>query len=233
MKEDEFVIEKIGQFQVVRDDLHKGGTKRRALKKMVNFIKEKEFVYACDYYGHAAYAIALTAQDVGKKVMLFYLSPKIETDIFLKTVALSNVEYTIVDGATTQIEASKEAIAYAEQHGAHFFPIGLDFPEFQDSLTDVVSSAGIEAPEIWCLGGSGTLGRSLKRAYPSIPVHVVSVGTANFNGGDCIVYEAPELFDETAHILPPYPSSLNYDAKTWRFVASQAQDGACIWNVAQ
>jgi hypothetical protein len=227
-----FSIQDFNGFKVVRDDLFEGGTKRRAFSKLIDSIKENELVYACDYYGHAAYAIALTALDAGKTVMLFYLSPKIETEIFKKATSLPNVKYQIVEGAKTQVEASKTAIEYAKQHGAKFLPIGLDFPEFGAKLEEVVKSANIKAPEIWCMGGSGTLGRALQRAYPDIPVNIVSVGTNNFNGGTNTVYSAPEKLDEEAEIKPPYSSSAHYDAKTWRFVLKHAKPGAYIWNVA-
>ncbi len=227
-----FVIEDIQGFRVLRDDLFEGGTKRRALERMIDSIKELELVYACDYYGHAAYAIALTALDAGKKVKLFYLSPKNETDIFKKTTSLQNVRYEVVDGAGTQIEASKAAIEYAKINNAKLFPIGLDFPEFGKELEAIVKSANIEAPEIWCMGGSGTLGRALQKAYPNIPVNIVSVGTANFNGGTNTIYNAPEKLDEKAEIKPPFPSSSHYDAKVWRFVLKHAKPGAFIWNVA-
>lgn len=232
VKEAPFIVEDRDGFKIVRDDLFKGGTKRRAFSRLIDSIKESEFVYAVDYYGHAAYAIALTAQEVGKTVMLFYPSPKRETDIFLKVTSLPNVKYKILEDASTQVEASKTAIDYAEEHGAKFFPIGLDFPEFGIELEKVVKEANIQAPEIWCMGGSGTLGRALQRAYPDIPVNIVSVGTSNFNGGSNTIYKAPEKLDESAEIKPPYPSSPNYDAKTWRFVLEHAKKGAYIWNVA-
>ena len=232
IKEAPFVIEDRDGFKIVRDDLFQGGTKRRAFSRLIDSIKESEFVYAVDYYGHAAYAIALTAQEAGKTVMLFYPSPKRETDIFLKVTSLPNVKYEILEDMSTQVEASKTAIKYAEEYGAKFLPIGLDFPEFGVELEKVVKSANLQAPEIWCMGGSGTLGRALQRAYTDIPVNIVSVGTANFNGGNNIVYKAPEKLDESAEIKPPYPSSPNYDAKTWRFVLEHAKKGACIWNVA-
>lgn len=229
-----FIIEEIEGFYVVRDDAFEGGTKRRAFEKIIHTIDEPELVYACDYYGHAGYAIGLTALEVGKKVQLFYLSPKRETDVFHKATSLKNVEYEIVEGAQTQIEASKKAIEYAEAHGAKFLTIGLDIPHFREELVNVLRSAKLDkATEIWCVGGSGTLARSLKKAYPNIPVNVVSVGTANadFTGIDK-VYEAHETLDEEAEIKPPYASSPNYDAKTWRFIKKHAKKGAYIWNVA-
>lgn len=227
-----FIIEDLQGFKVVRDDLFEGGTKRRAFENLINIIEESELVYAVDYYGHAAYAIALTAQEVGKTVTLFYPAPKKETSIFKKTTSLPNVKYKIVEDATTQIEASHKAIEYASQHHAKFLPIGLDFPEFGAELEKVVRSANIEAPEIWCLGGSGALGRALQRAYPNIPVNIVKLGTKNFNGGDNKIYDAPEKLEDEAEIKPPYNSSPNYDAKVWRFVLENAKTGAFVWNVA-
>ncbi len=229
---EQFIVEEINGFKVVRDDLFPGGTKRRAFKRLINSISESELVYAVDYYGHAAYAIALTAQEVGKKVKLFYLSPKEETDIFIKAVSLPNVTYEIVEGAKTQIDASEKAIEYANQSGSKFLPIGLDFQEFGEKLAEVVKEADITAPEIWVMGWSGALGRALQKAYPNIPVNIVSVGTKNFNGGTNKVYDAPENLHEEALVKPPYPSSLHYDAKTWRFILKHAKPGAYIWNVA-
>lgn len=228
-----FVFEKVKDYIVVRDDMFKGGTKKRAFERIVDTIDEDEFVYACDYYGHAAYAIALTAQTVNKKVKLFYYSPKRETDIFFKTTALDNVSYEIIDEAKTQVEVSKYAKEYATESNARFFTIGLDFLKFNDALFTVVKSAQIKAPEIWCMGGSGSLARSLQKAYPTIPVNVVSVGTSNANfEGVAKVFDAPELLDEEAEVPPPYTSSPNYDAKTWRFVLDKAKPGSVIWNVA-
>jgi len=229
-----FTIQSIEGFYVVRDDLFEGGTKRRAFASLINLIDESELVYAVDYYGHAGYAIGLTALDAGKKVRLFYPYPREETDVFIKATSLPNVTYEIIEEAKTQIEASKKAVQYAEQNKAKFLPIGLDFPEFGKELEKIVKLANIDAdtPEIWCMGGSGTLGRALQRAYPHIPVNIVSVGTANFYGGTNKIYSAPEMLNEEAEILPPYPSSTHYDAKTWRYIKEHAKPGSYVWNVA-
>jgi len=127
---------------------------------------------------------------------------------------------------------SETAKKYANEHGAYFLPIGLDFPELGRELEEVVRSAHLQGPEIWCMGGSGALGRALQRVYPDIPVNIVSVGTKNFNGGSNAVYDAPEELHQEAEHKPPYPSAPHYDAKTWRFVIGHAKPGAVIWNVA-
>ena len=228
-----FIIKDFNGFQIVRDDLFEGGTKRRAFSCLIESIPETELVYACDYFGYAAYAIALTAKQVGKKVTLFYCSPKQETDVFKKTVALSNVSYRIVEDASTQMEAAPYAKEYAKETAAKYLPVGLDFPEFSVELEKVVKEARIQASEICVLGGSSNLGRALKRAYPNIPVNIINLGTADFNSeGIDKVYDAPEKWYEPAQLAPPYPSTPYLDGKVWRFVIEHAKPGACIWNVA-
>lgn len=227
------VIKKEGDFFIVRDDLFPGGTKRRALERMIDRIEEDELVYACDYWGHAAYAIALTVQDTNKKVSLFYPGPQQDTDVFKKVTTLPHVTYIILDEASSQIEAVPFAEKYAESHNAYFFPMGLDFEEFRKELIEVVKGAEIEkAPEIWVLGASGNLARALHVAYPHTPIKVVNQGAPNGNFADMEVYDAPEELYADAEINPPYPSASVYDAKVWRFVQQHAKPGAYVWNVA-
>ncbi len=233
LDEKPFIIQDINGFKIVRDDLFEGGTKRRAFEKIIDSIEEKELVYACDYFGYAAYAIALTAQEIGKSVMLFYCSPKQETEVFKKTIALPNVKYEIVEDALTQMEATVRAKEYARENNAKYLPVGLDFPDFGIELEKVVKAANIQAPEIWVLGGSGNLGRALQRAYPDIPVNLINLGTEDFDAkGIHSVWNAPEKWDEPAEIQPPYPSTPYLDGKVWRFVLEHAKPGACVWNVA-
>src|SRR6185295_15323322 len=56
-------------FQVVRDDLLPGGTKRRALH--VLFDEHTEYVYAGPVYGYAQVALAYAAADACKKATIF------------------------------------------------------------------------------------------------------------------------------------------------------------------
>lgn len=228
-----FVIQECNGFKIVRDDLFEGGTKRRAFNNLIDSISESELVYASDYFGYASYAIALTAQEVGKKVKLFYCSPKNETEVFKKTITLPNVTYEIVKDASTQMEATASALEYAKEHAAGYLPVGLDFPEFSAELQKIVKTANIQAPEIWVLGGSGNLGRALQRAYPDIPVNMINLGTADFNGeGVYNIWNAPEKWNEPAEVKPPYPSTPYLDGKVWRFVLEHAKPGAYVWNVA-
>lgn len=230
-----FTIENIEGFQVVRDDLYPGGTKKRVLENIAHLFPEDIWVYPASYLGAAPYAMALVASELGKKVHL--LLPAGETvepaDTFKKTIQLPNVTTEVVEGAQTQYGTRPRAKEYAEENNARLFPMGFDMPEFREELVEVVKSAEIDAPEIWCIGGSGTLARSLQKAYPDTPVYVASVHAENADfTGVAGVYVTPEAFVEKAEVTPPYPSMQEYDAKVWRFVKEHAKEGACVWNVA-
>lgn len=44
---------------------------------------------------------------------------------------------------------------------------------------------------------------------------------------------ADEAFHEIAQIMHSIPSNLYYDAKLWRFLEKDGQDGDFCWNVAR
>ncbi len=232
LKNNEFVIQEVEGFKVVRDDLYEGGTKKRALEIYMQSVKEDELVYGCDYRGCASYAIALVARDFGKKVKIFFMGPKQETAIFKKVTAFPNVSYEIKENVIDLKDMAKFSKEYAQKNNAKFLPLGLDFIEFQDALTEVVKSAHLGGPEIWVLGGTGNLARAIQKAYPEIPVNVVNLKSVYGDFGNAAqTFDPPESFHEDAQIPPPYPSVPNYDAKVWRFVKEHGRPGAYVWNV--
>lgn len=230
----DFIIQKIEGFFIVRDDLYVGGTKKRAFEKLIEKIPNKEFVYGCDYKGHASYAIALTALEHHRKAHFFFMGPKQETEMFKKVTLLPNVSYEIKEEVTDLKEMAQYTKHYAEKTGAFFLPLGLDFEEFKNSLRDTVAEANIHnAPELWVLGGTGNLARALQAAYPHIPMNVVNLRSVNGDfGNPARVFDAIEEFSQDAELSPPYPTVSNYDAKIWRFVKQYGKPGAYIWNVS-
>jgi hypothetical protein len=220
-------------FLVLRDDLLEGGTKRRVLNDILATIKEDELVYPGHAYGYAGYALSLAALDHGKKVKLFFPSPRVDTEVFLKNISLPNVQFEILEGITRQIDAVDAAKKYAEENNAHLFPVGFNFPEFGDGLVKLAQSLDINPSEVWVLGGSGILSRSLTKAWPQAQVNVTSLGfpQAVFDPKSK-VYLIPEKPEEVAKLPPPYPSAPYYDAKIWQFAKQHGTKGALIWNVA-
>jgi hypothetical protein len=228
-----FEIEDVASYKIVREDRFPGGTKRRAFRRVIESMPEDEFVYAADYFGYAPYAIGLTALEVGKKLKVFYCCPVTETEVFKKATSLPNVSFEIVSDARTQMEAVGEAVKYAAGNGAKFLPVGLGFSEFLAELQNIVAEAKLKTDQIWCVGGSGTLGRALERAYPKAEVNVVSIGTDDFDGREIDkIWLAPEEWNEPAEHHTPYHSSAFLDEKTWRFVCLHARSGAYVWNIA-
>jgi len=136
MKE-EFIIQNIEGFQVLRDDMYPGGTKRRVLRKTIQDFQEVELVYACDYHGCAPYAIGLAAQEANMKVKLFYFSPLDKTEVFEKTTSLPNVTYEIIENTSNQMEIDQIAKEYSKEQGAKHLVVGLGFPKFKEELEKI------------------------------------------------------------------------------------------------
>lgn len=226
------VIMPCERFHVLRDDLLPGGTKRRVLHHLLRSVTEDELVYPGHAGGFAGLALALAAQDHGKRVRLFFPFPLLETDVLRKTIALPNVSYEVIEGAVEQQDVVPAAQAHAEAHRACMYPIGFNMPSFSAGLVSLAKSLPISPQEVWVLGGSGTLARALDIAWPGAVVQTVNLGMPHGSFGDTNVWHAPELPDEQARFPPPYPSAPLYDAKIWRFASVHGIDGALIWNVA-
>jgi hypothetical protein len=226
------LIIKHEDFFVLRDDLLPGGTKRRVLMEILSEIKQQEIVYPSHAYGYGGLALGLAGIDTGKKIHLFFDRTKTDTDIFLQTIKLPNVKFTILEDAKKQLDLTPFAKKYATEHQAHFMPIGFNFPEFSEGLVKLAQSLQILPKEVWVLGGSGTLSRSLQKAWPLAQVNTVSLGFPQGDMGRSKVFNVLEKTEEVANLPPPYPSSLYYDAKIWSFAKKYGSKGSFIWNVA-
>ncbi|MES1197329.1 MAG: hypothetical protein ABUL55_01775 [Pseudomonadota bacterium] len=221
-----------GEFNVVRDDLLEGGTKRRALVKLVPRVEADEVVYASHPYGHGQYALGLACAEFGKACTIFSATSSGRVDVFEKTRALPGVTMKLFDAECTQAQLADAASAYARERKAHFFPVGFDFPAFRAELTRVALDLRVSPSEVWALGGSGSLVRALVEAWPNAAINAVSMGFAHGNMGRAKVYVVPESPAEAALLPPPYPSAREYDAKIWQFVSVYGQPDALVWNVA-
>jgi hypothetical protein len=79
--------------------------------------------------------------------------------------------------------------------------------------------------------------KALHQIWPDTTFLVVQVGKsipeAILEGIHHVLYEAPESFYALAELPPPYSSVRKYDAKVWRFVLANGQNGDWIWNVGK
>ncbi len=214
-------------FLVVRDDLLPGGTKRRAIHAL--FDGRWEYVYASPVYGYAQLALAYAARDHDKQATIFCAKRGVWHEL---TIAANKVGATIHEvehGYLNVVRA--RAREYCEARGAVLLPFGLDDPRFIEALTEVARALPMTPTEVWSVVGSGCLSRALQLAWPSARVYGVRVG-AEPKAGRAVVFQAAEKYEQNARVMPPFPSSRNYDAKMWAVVKQHATPGALIWNVS-
>lgn len=232
------VIETHGRFLVLRDDLIDGGTKRRALGQMLLSMKFNEFVYPATAYGQGQLALAYAGRDAGKKVTLFMAERTdfSKTPLVTEAMEKAGAEYRFVKFPNFLNVVTARAKAYAEtSRNAICLPLGFAMPEFSAALTAVAQNLSIDPPrEVWLVGGTGTLLRSLRAAWPKAQINAVTLGMKNgdMTGADR-VFTAPEKFEQKAKNPPPFPSAPHYDAKVWQFAEKHGRKGALIWNVGR
>ena len=219
-----FVIRQEDGFNILRDDLVVGGTKRRGLYLLLRGLNAETVFYAGTVMGHGALALAHAGRDANKNVNIV-LSAK-ETDPYV--LKLQDAGANVHLSKPLPIETlHAQAIEMAE--GAPVFPPGFATPEFAGSLSGVVAALDVSPyPEIWVASVTGTLARALKKTFPKTMVRTVSVVK---NGAPCD-FTAAEKYHQPAKAPPPYPSCVYTDAKIWRFAKKHAASGALIWNTA-
>lgn len=222
------IVERVGRLLVVRDDLLAGGTKRRALLRVLPTMSAEEFVYASPAYGYAQMALAYACRDLGLRATVFVAK---RGTPHARTAEAHSAGAKIVEvphGYLTNVQA--KARAYATQVGAALMPFGLDEPRFIAALAEEACATGLTPEEVWCAAGSGVLARALQDAWPRATTMAVRVGSEPKLGAARRI-DAPEKYEQSARTPPPFPSCPEYDAKVWQFASVQAISGAVFWNV--
>lgn len=224
-------IEEHSGIGVVRDDLFPGGTKARFIPRL--FDHADEVVYASPAQGGAQYALAFVARELGKRATIFVADRKQPHARQFEAKALGAKVVLVSFGMLSNVQA--RARDYAKEAGATLAPFGMDTPE----AIELISAAAIalkESPdEVWCSAGSGTLCRSLRKAWPKAHHVAVAVGRnippEDVGGSEVIRY--PKPFEHHALTAPPFPSDPHYDAKAWEIATARKRAGRRIvfWNV--
>lgn len=224
-----------GSVTVVRHDKIEGGTKRLALTPLLKGQEGAEFVYASSAYGYAQVALAVACREVGARATIF-TSKRKRLSPYTTQARASGAKVVLVPyGYLTNVRS--KAKAYAQQVGAKLLPFGMDFLQFRERLTEVLTEVREQTGvvnEVWSVAGSGTLTRVLQKVYPEAIFYAIQIGhqVGVKEVGRASVLVAPEKFEGAAKKPPPFASCANYDAKAWRFVNKQAAEGALFWNVA-
>lgn len=224
----EIVIERHGKFNVVRDDLHPGGTKQIVLRNLLPELNAKHFVYVASAFGKGGAALAYTCAELGFDCTLFMARASIQPD-WIADVQSKGTKIIWQDlSPVTKIEP--KAHNHALQSDAQYMPLGFDTARFYEILRDYAQTLPFAPQEIWCPIVSGTMARGLEFAFPDAAIKGVSVVKHHDYTGFGQVFHAPEKFIRGAAIPPPYPSWPYSDAKVWRFAQKHGIDDAVIWN---
>lgn len=223
-------VDEIEGIRVVRDDQVVGGTKRRALERILAEHEATEFIYATPAYGFAQIALAWAAKAVGKRATIVVAGRRIR-HARTQLAAEAGAEIVEVSKGGYLTVVQKRATDLAAERGAYLVPFGMDDPIFIDALAQIALELPGPAPtEVWSVAGSGVLTRALQQAWPEAKFHAVRIGKWP-DAGKALLYDAPEKFEDEAQEPPPFPSCGNYDAKAWRFIKEHASPGALFWNV--
>lgn len=223
------VVERVGRFWVVRDDLLPGGSKVRALAPFMAASPASEFVYAGPGQGYAQVALAVCARALGKRATVFTAARRELHPLTAQSQALGAQVHQVPFGRLSVVRA--RAAAYALAEGAELLPFGLDQQVFIQALA--VCASQIPAPsEVWSVAGSGVLTRALQMAWPGAQAHAVVVGARSCDTGRATRWEYPHAFTAPAAVVAPFPSAQTYDAKGWELMQQRAREGALFWNVA-
>lgn len=222
-------VDEIEGIRVVRDDAVLGGTKRRALDRLVASIDADELVYATPAYGFAQIALAGACRAAGKKATIFVAA---RSERHPRTAAAAALGAEVIEVKAGRLNViQSRARKHCEATGAYQVPFGMDDELFVAAMAEVVGELPGPTPtEVWCVAGSGVLTRALQRAFPDATHHAVQIGRDPDVGG-AMLWKAPEAFEEEATDPPPFPSCTNYDAKAWRFIKEHASPGALFWNL--
>ena len=237
------IIEHDG-IHVVRDDLLEVGTKARAADYLVRNAKQTELVYGSSpATGYAQMSLPFVASKYGKKAVIFMAERALDKlhPYQKKAIDLGADMRWVKMGMLAVTEKRARDYVAENPEDRLLVPIGIRHDTAIGCLIKVARALPIEPGEIWSVGSSGTLTRSLQLAFPNAAVHVVSVGHTMqpTDIGRAVFHKSPYKFDKPVGLLdmPPFPSAPTYDAKGWQpmidwYKTHKRKGDVLFWNVA-
>jgi hypothetical protein len=247
---------------IVREDLLPGGTKQRAAAPyLAQKLKAgfRSFAYASPFAGFAQVALAQAARMCGVELHLFCEAMPAEL-LQNSEPGLQAHEFTKLAqsfGATVSLfqdldSAKMAANNFAEKDTTRFqIPLGLNDSIFRTLMrTELLSqwnwlkqTSNLPIRTVWVSLGSGTLAGILAEVVgPATRVVAVDVGVLDESDERILkIRSIPNVeyvrlsvpFSSRAHVLPPCPSNMHYDAKLWSLINEKAEPYDVWWNVAR
>lgn len=242
------IVEHEGYY-VVRDDLLDAGSKVRGADFLIGHSDEgrgiEEWVYGSSpATGYAQISLPAICNRYGKKAVLFMAARSMDKlhDYQKRGMNLGAIYHWIPDGMMTVTEKRAKDYVKQQPETRRILPMGLEHPTVFGCLIKVARSLQIKPREIWTVGSSGTLSRSLQLAFPDADVHIVSTGhtMSDREIGRGTIHRTPYAFNKAVklHEAPPYPSAPTYDAKVWYPMTEwhkthERKDPCLVWNVGR
>jgi hypothetical protein len=225
-----------------------GGTKMRILQEVIRDLPYEEVVYAGPDSGMAQIAIGASAKKYGKKATMFVNTPSIVRMLpplvsFGQQFLDIKYDFAKDEKGRSLYDTEEAAKKYIEEDPQKriLLPFGIKDEKIVSRFAEILGDAIKSIPQpkrMWIVAGSGMLLEVFHRIWPKTKYMVVQVGkkvdpnSLVHNGVQDELFIAPERFKDDATIQPPYETIPWYDAKLWRFVLSNAEEGDYIWNVA-
>ena len=228
---------------VVRDDLLEVGTKARAADYLVRNSIQTEMVYGSSpATGYAQMSLPFVCSKYGKKAVIFMAERSLDKlhSYQKKAIELGADMRWVKMGMLAVTEKRARDYVAEDPDNRLLIPIGIRHDTAIGCLIKVARELPIRPREVWSVGSSGTLSRSLQLAFPLATVHVVSVGHTMQPDdiGRAVYHKSPYKFDKPVGLLdmPPFPSAPTYDAKGYAFMKEwhkthERQDPCLFWNV--
>ncbi|MEP4769233.1 MAG: hypothetical protein ABJQ21_00655 [Roseibium sp.] len=222
------ILETHDGINVVRDDLLPGGTKARIFRDLISQSKADEFVYAGPAFGAAQIALAAVAYQLCRQATLF-VPWRAERSIYTAKAADYGAKIIEVRPGYLSVLQSR-AKAYAAERSAELVPFGGGDQSL--AVTKAAKGLRIAPKTVWCAGGSGTLAKSLRAAWPGAELHIVKVGRELPAISGATIHDAGVPFAKEDRPAAPFPVHPNYEAKAWRKLQSNRSTGDVLfWNV--
>lgn len=241
------VLEVYNGITVVRDDLLQYGSKIRGVDYLIGHDPAnkniKEWVFgSCPATGYAQISLPHVCGKYGKKAVLFMAKRSMDKlhEYQRRGMELGTVYHWIENGMLPVTQKRARDYANEKPEERKVLPLGLEHPSVIGSFIKVARALPIKPKEVWTVGSSGTLNRSLQLAWPDAILHVVSVGHSMSEReiGRAIVHRTPYKFDKPVKPseMPPFPSAPTYDAKGWapmmeHYEIYEKPKDVLFWNV--
>jgi len=184
-----------------------------------------EVVYASPAEGGAQTALAIVAEQLGKRATIFVAKRQAPHARTLMAKAHGAKIFQVSPGYLSVVQA--KARAYCAAGGARLAPFGFDLAWSIGAIAEAALTTGETPAEVWCAGGSGTLARGLAKAWPRARLNVVQVGR-DLTVAGATMHKHGLPFGAVARTKPPFPADPHYDAKAFEICLARHGPGKAV-----